>query len=352
MQFSTYFHTLDPFAIQFSEAFGIRWYGLAYLAGFLAGYWVIRALASRGRILLPIAQISDFVFSVALGTIIGGRLGYCLFYSPKLLTQFSTEIPFWGVLAVHEGGMASHGGIIGIITACYLYGRRWGIPAMHLCDLTTLGGTIGVFFGRIANFVNGELVGRAAPDSALWRVQFPQDVLSWPGFEPERLHSLSSAVGTVGVSAERWSTAVGDFLGSGVYSQLIESTLFRLIAATQSGNSATVASLRAVLTPRYPSQLIEALLEGLLLFVMLNIIWLKPRRPGVITGSFLVVYALVRCIGEQYRLPDLQIGYDIFGLTRGQLLSFFVLLVGVVVLVLSRRTADRTLGGWFQSVQE
>jgi phosphatidylglycerol---prolipoprotein diacylglyceryl transferase len=346
---SSYLHAIDPFAIKFTETFGIRWYGLAYLAGFVIGYWIIQALCRRGRLLIAADQIADFVFAVALGTIVGGRLGYCLFYSPDLFLRFRPEIPFWGVLAVNEGGMASHGGIIGIVVACYLFGRKRGIPSAHLCDLTTLGGTVGVFFGRMANFVNGELIGRPAAEGVRWSVKFPQDLFLWPSQEPSRLLQLKDLVAQLGVSAEQWGAMLSGLGRDSSAARAVEGVLLKIINEVQSGNQAVAAALRPLLQARYPSQIYEALLEGLLMFILLNLIWLKPRKPGVITGAFLTMYSVVRFIGEQYRMPDAQIGYEIFGLTRGQILSVFVFCFGLAVLIISSRLDRKAVGGWCRS---
>lgn len=342
----SYLHAIDPFAIRFSETFGIRWYGLAYLAGFVLGFWIIQALCRRGRLLIATEQISDFVFAVALGTIVGGRLGYCLFYSPDLFIRFRSELPFWGVLAVNEGGMASHGGIIGIVVACYLFGRKRGIPTAHLCDLTTLGGTLGVFFGRIANFINGELIGRPAAETTKWVVKFPQDIFLWPSQEPSRLLQLKDIVGQLGISAEQWGAMLSGLGREWSAVTAVEGVLVRIVSEIQAGNTAVASALGPLLVPRYPSQIYEALLEGLLMFILLNLIWIKPRKPGVITGAFLSMYSVVRFIGEQYRMPDAQIGYEIFGLTRGQILSIFLLCFGLLVLVISSRLERKAVGGW------
>src|SRR5690606_2859466 len=105
------------------------------------------------------------------GTLIGGRLGYCLFYKPELLISFSSGFPFWGVLEVHKGGMASHGGILGIMVACWLFARREKIPTLHAIDVAAFGGQWGVIYGRIANFINGELYGREASEGFKWAVK-------------------------------------------------------------------------------------------------------------------------------------------------------------------------------------
>jgi prolipoprotein diacylglyceryltransferase len=138
-------HNLDPFLIQFTEQIGVRWYGLAYLSGFFVGFWLISLIARRGLVAvdgsrsLPEERIGDFVLAVVIGTMLGGRVGYALFYSQDLVTDFSTRFPFWGVLRVWEGGMASHGGMLGIIFAAVYFARKNGFDWMNLGDLTTLG---------------------------------------------------------------------------------------------------------------------------------------------------------------------------------------------------------------------
>lgn len=346
-----YLHTLNPFAIHFSGNFGIRWYGLAYLAGFVIAYYIILYLAKRGLSQLKPEQVGDFVFSAALGTVVGGRLGYCLFYSPELFLKFSPAFPFWGVLAINEGGMASHGGIIGIIVASMLFARKHGISSLHLCDLTTLGGTAGIFFGRIANFVNGELVGRPVQSAIPWAVKFPQDILAWPGQDPERLSSLGNAVTKLGLPMENWQSAVSRLRWNDSSWGFVQHTLNQLVEAVQNGNQAVIAALRPLLDSRHPSQLYEAGLEGAFLFLCLTLLWRKPLKPGIIAGTFFVLYAVVRIIGEQFRMPDAQIGYQLFDLTRGQWLSIVMLILGGTALFLWSRRPVAPIGGWRKRVE-
>ncbi len=324
-------HRIDPFAIHFAGEWGVRWYGLSYLAGFACSYLFIRYLARRRRSTLKPGEAGDFVVAAAVGTVVGGRLGYCLFYQPALLVDVSGTFPFWGVLRLWEGGMASHGGMIGIIIACLVYARRRGHDPLHLFDLSTLGGTIGIFFGRIANFINGELLGRPAPANLPWAVKFPHEV------SPEQLHTQTFVPVTEQV---RQLAQAGQVHGATLYDQFLQAVR---------ENDTVAALVRPLLTPRHPSQLYEALGEGLLLFVVLVAIWYRPRKPGVVGGWFLVCYAAVRIIGEQFRLPDAHIADQEFawlGITRGQLLSGIMLLVGLVLLIWwSRRKVDR-ISGW------
>jgi len=340
---TAFVHDLNPFLIRFSESFGIRWYGLSYLLGFYLGYRFILWLANRRLTALAPEQVSDFVFTVALGTILGGRLGYCLFYSPSMFTSFSSTPPFWGVLAINQGGMASHGGIVGIILACIWFARSRGLPILQLLDLNTIGGTLGIFFGRIANFVNSELVGREAPPALPWAVKFPKDILLWPTEEPARLTSLAPAVEHVGVPAARWSELVSaPFL----HREEVHSVLLRIVDHTESGDKFLTRLIAPALTGRHPSQLYAALLEGALLFVVLFLVWAKPQKPGIIAALFLTLYPMVRILGERFRMPDPGIGFQLWGLTRGQWLSVVMVLVATAFLAwVVRRPGDK-IGGW------
>ncbi|WKZ57162.1 MAG: prolipoprotein diacylglyceryl transferase [Bdellovibrionota bacterium] len=316
----TWLHTLDPFAIQFTENFGIRWYGLAYLAGFVASYYFIRLLARRGLTPLPPEKVGDFVFAVAVGVVVGGRLGYCIFYNPNLFLQFTSSPPFWGALAMHQGGMASHGGILGLFLACLYFSRKEKLPLFALADLTTVGGSLGVFFGRLANFVNGELPGRPVSGNTSWAVKFPQEILNWPAQSPEKLADLAPAVTALGTSKEQWLELTTTPL-SAADLHTIEPILQRVIASVQQGNLYLQSQLMPLLTARYPSQLYAALLEGLTIFVLMVILWCFARRPGVIAASYMFLYPTMRILSESYRLPDAHLGFQAWGLTRGQWLS-------------------------------
>ncbi len=340
---SPYIHDISPFVLHISGEFGIRWYGLAYLAGFVAAYFIISFMSKRG--ISPMQQnlVWDFVFTVALGTIIGGRLGYCVFYSPELFTHFSSSLPFWGVLAINQGGMASHGGMIGVAGACYFFAKKHSLPLKHLFDLTILGGTVGIFFGRIANFINGELVGRPSSEGFRWAVKFPQDILGW---DLGKVQNLYDAAVAIGINRNDWSAKVMNAARDRSSYDWVQHALITMIAKIQEGNAVVREALAPYLTARHPSQLYEAFGEGLFLFIIAALIWRKAQKPGVITGWMLTLYSIVRVIGEQFRMPDPQIGFQIFGATRGQLLSIGLFMVAITFLVSSYRSKEPKLGGW------
>ena len=148
-----YLHRLDPFAIQFTESFGLRWYGLSYAAGFLLGWWMMRWIARTGRSSLTVESVGDLMFYVIAGVLVGGRVGYAAFYDPALFIDFDDGFPFWGLLALTKGGMASHGGMIGVIAACYIFAWRRRISATRLLDAGAFVSTPGLCLGRLANFV-------------------------------------------------------------------------------------------------------------------------------------------------------------------------------------------------------
>lgn len=362
-------HQLDPFLIQFSEQIGVRWYGLAYLTGFFVGFFIMTLIARRGLVAddgtrtLPEEKLGDYLLAVVLGTMIGGRVGYALFYSQDLLTDFSGSFPFWGVLRVWEGGMASHGGMLGIILAAVWYARRNKQDWMNLGDLTTLGGSLGICAGRIANFINGELYGRPIPSAdsffARFAVKFPTEPYLWLKYDaekaisdssPDLLPRLANAAQAVGIESSRWLDAASRVRTSLGARAEIQNGIQKMIEATQSHNQAVIDALQQVLTARHPYQIYGALLEGLLLFIIAGAVWYKPRKPGVVGGVWLVAYAIVRICTEHFRMPDAHIGYQLLGLTRGQWLSVAMLLGSLGVLIYALKRDKPKIGGWGKRV--
>lgn len=354
-------HNLNPFLVQFSSTFGIRWYGLAYLSGFIIGAMLMIFIAKRGRRTISPEMVTDYITYIVLGVMIGGRLGYAIFYSTDLLSDFSAKFPFWGVFRVWEGGMASHGGIIGTFVASILFAKRHKLDWRHLGDVTVLGGSVGIFFGRIANFINGELFGRESSAGFPFAVKFPGEMYLWLKHDREKaltdmgadlLPRMTDAVKAVGVNVEQWTSWVAQVRSSSNARYQIQLVISDVIDAIQHGNEAARSALGAVLTPRYPSQLFEAFLEGVVTFVITFIFWRKPRKPGVVGALWLTIYAVVRIIGEQFRMPDADIGFQLFGLTRGQWLSLAQLVISVAILVwVSRRNAP-VIAGWGPQAQE
>lgn len=244
---------------------GIRYYGLAYMLGFLAAAGMLYRYAQAGRSRLPAPLIADFMVWIAIGTMVGGRLGYMLLYTPADFFRHPLML-----FTVWEGGMASHGGMIGVSVAIIWFARRHGLSILHLGDLIVSAAPIGLFFGRIANFINGELWGK--PSYVSWAMIFPNA----PGVGPNEVQM-----------------------------------------------------------PRHPSQLYEAGLEGLFLFLYMQ--WrfwrsdVVQRQPGRLAGEFFVVYAIVRIVCERYREPDEGVSL-ILGLSRGTFYSVLVLVIGLVLI--------------------
>ncbi len=256
------FPAIDPVAVSLGP-FAIRWYALAYIAALVIGWRYCLYLASRPPHLVGRQDIDDFLVWATLGVVLGGRIGYVLFYNAGYYFAHPLQ-----AFQVWHGGMSFHGGAIGVTIAIILFARRRRTGVFAFSDIIVEAVPIGLFFGRIANFINGELYGR--PADVPWAMIFP--------------------------------------------------------------NGGPV--------PRYPSQLIEASLEGIVLFVVLLAAERlgARRRPGTVTGLFFVGYAVARIIGECFRQPDPQIGYLIFGTTEGQLLSIPVLSAGIAVILWARRS--------------
>jgi phosphatidylglycerol---prolipoprotein diacylglyceryl transferase len=248
--------------------FPIRWYALAYIVGLLLGWAYARALSRREQLWGKAAarpdpdRLDDLLVYVAFGVVLGGRIGYVLFYNlPFFLTNPLQIFVVW------NGGMSFHGGLTGAAIGAWLYARRFQLPVMRVFDLIAMVAPIGLFLGRLANFIKPELWGRVT--DVPWAMVFP---------------------------------------GAGPL-------------------------------PRHPSQLYEAALEGVALFVVLQVAARLGglRRPGLIAGVFLVGYGAARIACEFFREPDPQLGFLFGGATMGMLLSIPVILVGLGFLVVARR---------------
>jgi len=332
---ATYVHHLDPVAVGITESFGIRWYGLAYVAAFVGAFLLLRWFAKLGTTELKREEVADFVTLIALcGVMLGGRLGYLLLY--RAGDFFSNPLIFFDFLG---GGMSSHGGIAGICLVAYVYARRTGKSWTGLGDHLVIVSTLGVFFGRIANFVNGELYGRPTegrlavkfPDELHERVATPQGV-EWR-FPLEQLRGLAEDAAEVAPDLlARVDRITADAIVQGYHAHY---AVAELLKETARENPAFRELLGAILTPRHPSQLYEALVEGLLLFVLLLAARLRWRqlRHGVLTGLFFILYAIGRISVETLREPD---AGTILGMTRGQFYSLFMLLAGVGFLAWAR----------------
>jgi phosphatidylglycerol:prolipoprotein diacylglycerol transferase len=257
------FPQFDPVIVQLGP-FGIRWYALAYITGLVLGWRLMRRLVLQAPSVASPLQVDDFLTWATLGVVLGGRLGYVLFYQPGFYFSHPAMM-----LKVWEGGMSFHGGMLGVAIAIIWFCRRNAIPLLGFADRLAVCAPIGLGLGRIANFINGELWGRPAPDWLPWAMIFPQ-------------------AGPV---------------------------------------------------PRHPSELYEALLEGVVLFVVMVLLSRREAlrgRFGLLTGAFLAGYAVARITAEFFREPDAFLGFLAFGVTMGQILSIPMLIAGVWLMLRAR----------------
>jgi phosphatidylglycerol:prolipoprotein diacylglycerol transferase len=274
----------------------VRWYGLAYVAAFFVGILVVRRLSQLGHCDIPAEKVSDFIIGGAIfGVLLGGRLGYMLFYDLENFLQ--NPLIFFRVM---DGGMSAHGGILGLTLYTLWYSFRHRVSWRNIGDNLVVAAPVGLFLGRLANFINGELYGRVS--SVPWAMQFPKELYEAP---PETVHlalSEAAAINPQWISVEN----------------VIENVRH---------SPALKAQLAGTLSPRHPSQLYEAALEGVLLFAILWILRTRFRLPnGVLTGVFFIGYAILRMIGEVFREPDAPLTGPF---TRGQFLSLFLVLIGL-----------------------
>jgi len=268
----------------------IRWYALAYVAGIVLGWWYAGQLIKRARLWAPgkppltSVQLDDLVMWITLGIILGGRFGYALFYKPVMFAQLFTGDSLgerFELFQLWTGGMSFHGGMIGTTLAVVLYARAKGLRTLSIGDMALATAPIGLFFGRLANFVNGELWGRTT--DVPWGVNFCNN-------NAREIYGQTCAV----------MIDAGVVVGPGD-------------------------------VVRHPSQLYEAGLEGLLLFIILALAiwsWKLLSKPGYVTGLFLLGYGLSRAALETVRQPDAGFEHLPLGLTMGMLLSTPMILLG------------------------
>ena len=296
-----YVHDLDPLIFRLWDNVGPRWYGLAYVLAFVCSYLLLRLLAKRGYADLPVAKVGDFITGAALfGVIIGGRLGYVFFYKPEMLREPLSIFRVW------EGGMSSHGGMVGLLAFTFYYAWRHKVSWTNLGDNLVVTAPIGLFFGRCANFINGELYGRAT--NASWAMQFPKELA-------DNLNEAERAV----VACRQIDPSLN--------------SSDAIVGAVRHQPQVKEA-LRGILTPRHPSQLYEAFFEGIVLFSVLWFVRTRLRQPnGVLTGLFFICYAIFRIIIENFREPDASL---IGGFTRGQFFSFFLIVIGLAFVIFAK----------------
>ena len=301
--FANYVHDLNPVLWRITDAFQLRWYGLAYLAGFIAGFWLLKYMARKRLWVLEEEQVGDFIAALALfGVFLGGRLGYILMYQIPAEGWEGLKADPLMVFKVWKGGMASHGGILGIVIFTWFYSRKHKISWTGLGDGVCVVAPIGLFFGRIANFINGELYGRIA-EGVPWAVKFPLSLAQCP-------REVQDAA---------WLAC------SKVEPGLAHAKSLEQLAAAGRANPEVLQVLANFIPARHPSQIYEALLEGVLLFAILLTTRLKfPKAPhGTFTAMFFGLYAILRIIGEQFREPDAAM---VWIFTKGQFFSLFMLL--------------------------
>jgi len=372
-----YVHNLDPYVFNL-YGWGPRWYGLAYLLGFLLAYLLLKRLARQGMLRIPPERVPDLVLNCCIfGVLIGGRLGYVLFYDlpnsladhhTPLLWDFSASFPYWGVITVWRGGMSAHGGILFTILTLMVFGWRqqssnatnkrvfalvagvfvvgslgwwlascvsasleacvvsfevgavgwmvffgWrnAIPITNVGDASCMVVPIGLFFGRLANFVNGELYGR--PADVPWAVKFPSEIYAPtnnvidPAVDaklPLILDSLNLPLGKEGLDM--------------------------LAEKLQRHSQEAVRVVGEILPARHPSQLYEALLEGLVLFLVCWFVGRHWRKEGMASGAFLTLYPIARIIGEHFRVGDTPVQVMGMQISKGVLYSVPMALAGAV----------------------
>ena len=322
---ANYVHDLSPVIVDFTDTIKLRWYGLSYVAGFMVAYSILLRLSRREFWVVPEEKVSDVVtYTAVFGVFIGGRLGYVLFYMiPKegLSAVLSDPIQ---IIRVWDGGMSSHGGILGIMFFTLFYAWKHKLSWPALGDGIAIVAPLGVFFGRMANFINGELYGTKTSSDAWYGVKFPAALWEKGGIDDIE-HALNEAA-MVNTEVEQLMIQADGPITYGLYHRVIE---------ISREDPEVLKALGNHIAPRHASQLYEGFLEGALIFAILYFI--RVRFPklvhGTITGLFFIFYALFRILVENVREPDAE---RVLGMTKGQFYSSFMILIGLAFLIYAR----------------
>jgi phosphatidylglycerol---prolipoprotein diacylglyceryl transferase len=298
---------IDPVALDLPGPLDVRWYGLGYLVAFAVGYLILRRLARSGFFRVDPDTVGDLIFALVLGVILGGRIGYILFYDFDSFAANPARI-----IRIWEGGLSFHGGMLGALAAGLFYARQQKAAFLNVGDSLAFGVTPGIFAVRVANFVNGELFGRVAGPDVPWAMRFPTDP------------AAAEALGTAGRMTMRE----------------------RELAVESAYESGRWEAVSQQVPLRHPSQLYEALGEGLLTGLILWAVYRWHRSRGVLWGDgaygglFLICYGVFRSIIELFRQPDAQfrdaaddLGTVLGPLTMGQTLSLLMVVAGLFFLV-------------------
>ena len=307
------YHGIDPMILPIGGGIGLRWYGLMYAVGFTIGYYILVRLSKAKLLPADREDIGNLVFYMILGVVIGGRLGYAIFYDSTLLNPIK-------FVQVWRGGLSFHGGLLGITIGVLYYARTRKVSFLRVGDCIALGATPGIFCVRVANFINGELFGRITNESVPWAMRFPKD--------PIAINLLS------------------------------KHPLLRRYFETGNPRDEEIGILKAIregiwdkiskqVPLRHPSQLYEALFEGLFLGFLLLLVYKVSKKKGrflpngAYAGIFLGGYGIARFFIEFFREPDPQLGYVLGPFTRGQELCFLMVVFSVVIILYSFKKGKR-----------
>jgi prolipoprotein diacylglyceryl transferase len=385
----TFVHDFNPVIFKLGPLTP-RWYGFAYLCGFAAAFFLLKRLARKGMLRVPESKVADLVLNLCIfGVLLGGRLGYCIGYDPKLFTTiewtevFGINLPIWGVFAVWRGGMAAHGGVLFTILTLMYLARKHKFNLINLGDAACMVVALGLLFGRVANFINGELYGR--PTDVAWAVKFPTEftnatnnkfdpvevgnyliahepkaVVAWAknNLFPQPIETIDDVNKLIEARKVDPAAVAKSMLAEGAQEKLdeinadkrferfkeqvpsatnknvmvtLDLNMPQVINLLQQGPADISESIRNKfasmpgLPPRHPSQLYQAFFEGALLFALVWIIGSKFKFDGMASGAFLTLYPVMRIIGEQFRVGDTPV--TILGMTFSLGIWYSVLMI-------------------------
>jgi|GEM_PF-5623646 len=310
-------HDFGPEMLTLFGALRLQWFGSFVFVGVIVSAWFASWIAHRQNAGFSQALVGSALSWMFIGSLLGGRIGYGLFYDTNMFFRFRPEFPVWGLLAFSEGGLSWHGAVLGALVASIFFAHRSGLSQMYILDLTAWVAPLLLFFSRLGSYFSAELLGAVSSAPTPIAFKYPAEILRWPEEVPEKFAQISD-------------------LGSAQ----------EIFNRFQAGDLALQTQVLPLLEFRYPFALISALAEGLLVFILLFLIWKSSRKPGMVTSAYLFFTAMAGFAVSTFEWIDASKNPSLLSFSLYQWICLFTALWALIFYVLWVRSRSMSIPGW------